>query len=168
MMRHAMTLVLTLTIGGVALAATTKSDEVTLSGCVVRGEDGFLLTNAAGEPSWHNADNQVVPGPVGTTGGLATIFYWLNDDADLKDHVGHRVEIKGELDGDLKEGEIELDRKNNWTEMTVKSDGRKMKARVPESAFRLAPAPGHSEKGDVLVRKVDVDEVRMLSAACDQ
>ena len=44
------------------------------------------------------------------------------------------VEIRGDVKGDLKDGEIKLDRKDRWTELTVKSDGRTMKANVPNAS----------------------------------
>src|SRR5688500_5127459 len=74
------------------------ADEIKLSGCVVRGEDGdgYLLTNVPGDASWlRSGDGAVSPGPVGTSGSVATIFYWLDDDDELEDHIGHRVEIEG-------------------------------------------------------------------------
>jgi hypothetical protein len=152
-----------------ALAAADGKD-IKLSGCLVKGEgdgSGYLLTNTPAEPGWQrSADANVAPSAVGTTGSYATIFYWLDGDGDLKHHVGHRVEIEGELKGDLKDGEIKVDRKDNWTEMTVKSDGRTMKAHVPHTS--IVPASGSkNQKSDVLVRKVDVSKVKMLAASCE-
>jgi hypothetical protein len=143
--------------------------EVRLTGCVVRGEGdgaGYLLTNTPAEPAWQHSDARVAPSAIGTTGGYATIFYWLDDDDDLDQHVGHRVEVEGELKGDLKEGEIVLDRKDDWTEMTVKSDGRTMKARVPHTSIVGRDRNGQPQRSHVLVRKVDVEKVTMLAAAC--
>ena len=71
----------------------------------------------------HRGSN-VTTTAIGTRVHIRTVFYWLGGDDDLKKHVGHRVEIEGELKGDIKEGEIKLDRKDNWTELEVKSDGR--------------------------------------------
>jgi hypothetical protein len=153
--------VLTSTVPAVAAA-----EDVKLSGCLVSGEDGdgYLLTNVPGEPAWQrSADATVAPGPVGTSGTHGTIFYWLDDDDGLKDHVGHVVEIEGELEGDLKKGEIEVDRKDAWTEVKVSSDGRSLKARVPHT---LVVVPANRDSVDVLVRKVDVESVRMRQASC--
>ena len=47
------------------------------------------------------------------------MFYWLDGDDDLKHHIGHRVEVEGDLKGDVKDGEIKTERKDNWTEVTV-------------------------------------------------
>jgi hypothetical protein len=80
--------------------------------------------------------------------------------------VGHRVEIEGELKGDIKEGEIKLDRKDNWTEIEVKSDGDDMKAKVPNAYIFPDPTTDKDRKISTLVRKVDVEHVKMLSASC--
>ncbi|HUR33805.1 MAG TPA: hypothetical protein VM032_08415, partial [Vicinamibacterales bacterium] len=70
------------------------------------------------------------------------------------------------LKGDLADGEIKLNRKDAWTEMTVKSDGRTMKATVPNASLFPAPHDDKDRKVRVLVRKVDVGKVTMLSASC--
>lgn len=151
--------------------AVVRADDkdITLTGCLVKGEGdgaGYLLTNGPAEPAWQrSADARVAPSAVGTTGTYADIFYWLDGDSDLKRNVGHRVEIEGELKGDLKDGEIEMDRKDKWTEMTVKSDGRTLKARVPHTSI-VAPRDKDRKSG-VLVRKVDVSKVKMLAASCE-
>jgi hypothetical protein len=104
---------------------------------------------------------------VGTSGDYATIFYWLGDHGDLRDHVGQRIEVEGDLKGDVKEGEITTDRKDNWTEMTVKSDGRTLKARVPNTSLFPASNRDKEKKSDILVRRVDVERVRMIAALCN-
>jgi hypothetical protein len=151
-------------------AVLGADNDVTLKGCLVKGEgdgSGYLLTNAPGEPWLRSPDAKIEPGTVGTSGGFEPVFYWLDDDNDLKKNIGHQVEIKGELKGDLKEGEIKLDRKDKWTEMEVKSDGRTMKANVPNASMFPTPGETMDRKGRVLVRKVDVDHVTMLGASCD-
>jgi len=152
--------------------AVTRADgkDIKLTGCLVRGdgdESGYLLTNTPAEPAWQqSADANVTPSAVGTTGSYATIFYWLDGDNDLKKNVGHRVEVEGELKGDLKDGEIKVDRKDQWTEMTVKSDGRTMKAHVPHTSI-VADPKTKDQKSRILVRKVDVSKVKMLAASCE-
>lgn len=150
--------------------ARTAADEVTLTGCLVRGDGdgaGYLLSNAPGEPAWQrSADRNIAPNTVGTTGGFESIFYWLDGDDDLKQHVGHKVEITGELEGDLEDGQIEIDRKKDWTELTVKADGRRMKAQVPHASVQAAPGRDGDAKMRVLVRRVDVERVEMIAATC--
>ena len=100
---------------------------------------------------------------------MGSVFYWLDNNGDLKEHVGHQVEIDGELKGDLSDGQIKVDRKANWTEMEVKSDGRTFKARVPESLFIYpAGARDSDPKVQVLVPKVDVRKVSMRAASCEK
>jgi uncharacterized protein YdeI (BOF family) len=149
-------------------AAAAQDKEITLTGCLVRAEDadGYLLTNVAGEPAWQRADASVAPGPVGTSGSVATIFYWLEDDDALEDHVGHRIQVKGDLDGELADGKIEVDRKDQWVEVKIEADGDEMKARVPHSAFSIVPGRRGDDARDVLVRKVNVDDVKMIAASC--
>ncbi len=146
------------------------ADEVTLRGCLVKGEGdgaGYLLTNTPAEPDWQRSDAaRIAPGTAGTTGGFESIFYWLDGDDGLKTNIGHQVEVTGDLKGDLKDGQITLDRKDRWTELTVKSDGRTMKANVPNASVFAAPGDDKDRKARVLVRKVDVDKVKMLAATC--
>lgn len=148
--------------------AEVYADGIKLTGCLVRGEGdgGYLLTNAPGDPSWvRHDDEKVAPSTVGTTGTFASIFYWLDGSGDLQKHVGHHVEIEGDLKGSLKEGEIKADRKDGWTEVEISSDGRKMKANVPNASVVAGP-DGKREKGEILVRRVAVEHVKMLGASC--
>jgi len=171
--RHASTVLLAVAFAAVPLSqALVHADDkdIKLTGCLMKGEGdgaGYLLTNSPAEPAWQrSADGHVAPSAVGTTGTYADIFYWLDGNNDLKRNVGRRVEIEGELKGDLKDGQIETDRKDKWTEMTVKSDGRTIKARVPNTSI-VAPEGNKDQKSRILVRKVDVSKVKMLAASCE-
>lgn len=150
-------------------ASAAADDTVRLSGCLIRGEGdgGYLLTNPPAEPSLTSSERRVTPSSLGTSGDYAMIFYWLGGHDDLKEHVGHRIEIEGDLKGDVKEGEIKIVRKDKWTEMTVKADGREMKAQVPNMSVFPASNRDKERKGDILVRRVDVERVRMLGASCN-
>jgi hypothetical protein len=148
--------------------ALSGYQQVKLNGCLIKAESdaGYLITNLPSEPAASTADKTVATSAIGTSGAFSTVFYWLRDDDDLKDHVGHRVEIEGELKGDIKEGEIKIDRKDNWTELEVKSGGDEMKAKVPNAYVFPDPTRDKDRKISVLVRKVDVDHVKMVSANC--
>ncbi len=152
---------------GLRAEARADDKDVKLSGCLVKGEDGgYLLTNSPSEPALQRtADSTVAPSAVGTAGDVATVFYWLKDHDGLKEHVGHQVEIEGDLDGDIEDGAIKIDRKDKWTEIRVESDGRDLHARVPHSSIVSWPSRDKRE-ANVLVRRVDVDKVRMLAATC--
>jgi hypothetical protein len=146
-----------------------QDKDVRLAGCLVRAEggQGFLMTNLPGEAVWQqSADARVMPGPVGTSGTVSTIFYWLDERDGLDDHVGHVIEIEGRLDDELRDGELRLERKDGWTEIEVRSADGTLKAQVPRSLLVL-PAEGDREtRIDVLVRRVDPRRVRMLAPVC--
>src|SRR4029450_2038702 len=170
----------TLVIGWLAAAAASVAgtdtsvqalggeEKIKLNGCLVKadGDDGYLITNLPSEPGSSSADRNVPTSAFGTSGTFSTVFYWLRDDDDLKDHVGHRVEIEGELKGDIKAGEIQIDRKDNGPELDVKSGGDEMKAKVPNAYVFPDATREKDRKLSVLVRKVDVDHVKMVSAHC--
>jgi hypothetical protein len=150
------------------VGAAGRDDEIKLSGCLIRAEEGagYLLTNAPGDPAIYKGDDRKVsPSAVGTTGGFASVFYWLYGNGDLNAHVGQRVEVEGDLQGDIREGEIKTHRKDNWTEVEVKSGGRSMKARVPNGSFMWANERD-KEKGGILIRRVNVEKVKMVGAGC--
>ena len=155
-------------VPGSAVRAADK--RVTLSGCLIRGDGdraGYLLANPPNEPYLSSPGKQVTPSVLGTSGDYATIFYWLDGHDDLREHVGHKVEIEGDLKDNAKDGEIKTERKENWTEVTVKADGRTMKARVPNTSMFPASDRDKTRKGDILVRRVDVERVSMLGATCN-
>ncbi|HVH29619.1 MAG TPA: hypothetical protein VM818_22885 [Vicinamibacterales bacterium] len=146
-----------------AFAAETMK----LTGCLARGEGdgaGYLLFNVPAGVAQASSSSTATPGAIGTTASFANVFYWLRADDDLKPHIGHLVEVEGELENEIDDGEIKIDRKDEWTEIEVKSDGREMKARVPSAS--VAPGPDPDRKIRVLVRRLDVEKVRMLEAVC--
>jgi len=159
----------TVTVAGLNTSVQAAGDEkVKLNGCLVKaeGDDDYLITNLPSEPGASTTDRNPTTSAIGTAGAYSTVFYWLRNDDDLKKHVGHRVEIEGDVKGDIKEGEIKLDRKDNWTEIEVKSDGDDMKAKVPNAYIFPDPTKDKDRKISTLVRRVDVEHVKMLSASC--
>jgi hypothetical protein len=138
-----------------------------LTGCLIKGEGdgaGYLLVNVPSEPAPGGASRPASPGAIGTSGVFTNVLYWLDKNDDLREHVGRQVEIEGDVKGDVKEGELKIDRKDQWTEIEVKSDGQDMKARVPNAS--VVPGRDPDRKIDVLVKRVDVARVRMLDAVC--
>ena len=139
---------------------------IRLVGCLGKGDDGYILTNLPSEPSAGSlAAANTIPGAVGTSGVSSTIIYWLDDNDELKHHVGHRVEVVGNLKGDPKNAKVRLRRYYAWTEMKVKAGGHTLQALVPT----LVPAPNVDIDNYVsaVVRRVDVDHVFMLSVGCN-
>lgn len=144
---------------------TVDGDRITLTGCIVPAAEvtaspealfwsrgGLMLAGAAAaaEPQRHAM----------TASGLSDrVFYWLDDDEDLRQHVGKRIEIKGELE-DLEEGKIKVSRDGDFTEIELDIDDDKEKARVPTSW--LGGVPARDREFKIAVREVDVDEVREL------
>jgi hypothetical protein len=154
-------------IGAAGSPAAADDNDIRLSGCLVRGQDGegYLITNVPGEAAWQRpADATVLPGPVGTSGTVSTIFYWLDKRDGLDEHVGHEVEIEGKLRGDLKDGRIRTESQGEWTNVSIEADGQSLKAKVPRSL--LVVPDGSDRRVDVLVRKVEPQRVRMLAAVC--
>ena len=150
-----------------ATGAAAADDDIRLTGCLVRGEDGdgYLVTNLPGEAAWQrSADATVVPGPVGTSGTVSSILYWLEKRDGIDDHVGHYIEIDGRLQGDLSEGQIKVTPKEQWTEIEIESGGTSMKAQVPRSVLFIS---GNDDRTlDVLVRRVVPQRIRRLGAVC--
>ena len=171
-MRHAAAALgsaaLVMTLGGPGGTVASAADTLKLTGCLVRGEGdgaGYLLYNVpAGLASAARPGQSATPDAVGTSATFTNIFYWLRNDDDLKPHVGHLVEVEGEPEDEVDDGEIEIDCKDQWTEIQIKSDGREMKARVPNAS--VEPGPDPDRKISVLVRRLDVEKVRMLEAGC--
>jgi hypothetical protein len=157
----------TLFLSGLAVVSAAAADDIRLTGCLVQAHDGdgYLVTNVPGEAAWQRpADATVVPGPVGTSGTVSSILYWLEKRDGLEKHVGHLVEIEGKLEGDLQEGQLKVTPKAQWTEVEVEAGGKSMKAQVPRSVL-IIPEKGDDQL-DVLVRRVEPQRVRMLAAVC--
>ncbi len=152
---------------GAAPAPRPDDPSIRLVGCLVKGNDGYLLTNlpsasSTGSPTAASA----IVGPVGTAGAYSTVVYWLEGNDDLKHHVGHRVEVVGNIKGDPKNADIRFRRYLTWTEMNIKAGGHTLKALVPS----VVPASyaGVDSNLSAVVRKVDVDHVFMLSVGCGE
>jgi len=108
--------------------------EIKVTGCVERNTDGgFTLTNAANKE------------------GALGSYLLASDNDDLKDHVGHRVEITGKA-ADQGKGKIKVETKNE----SRQSDGDKAKTTTKSEM-----------KGDLKgLPFLGVKQVRMLAAVC--
>ena len=103
-----------------------------------------------------------VPSSIGTATMSGRVFYWLDEDDDLSNHVGQWVEVEGHLK-DFETGEVEIDRDGDITEIKVEVGGRKQKARIPTAWLRGTGAD-HDQEFDIATRRVKVEEVRVLGA----
>jgi hypothetical protein len=173
-------------------AATSAADqEVTLTGCIIRGDEdgqGYLLTNvlpASIDQSTRAAAAQATgdAATAGTSGNLpgsSTVIYWLDDledDDDLPNYAGRRVEVRGELEGDIDRGEMEIEREGDWVEIDIKSDGKEVKTRIPyvsvmpnANAGAVGTSGGMKDDEDIElninVRKLDVKDVKVIAGTC--
>jgi hypothetical protein len=101
---------------------------------------------------------------IGTMGSDALTFYWLDDENDFAKYVGQQVEVVGEMSDRAKDAEVEFTvKKDNTTEVEIKTGGNERKALVPTSW--LGPATqGRDFKQHLSVRTIDVDKVTPLGA----
>jgi hypothetical protein len=162
-------------LAGVSTAAQqpemiVDGDDIMLRGCV-RGAD-FRAAAPASVLVWTRGDIMLagVTGlggdtisPVGTSGMVGRVFYWLKDDT-LARHIGQMVEIKGDLK-DFESGEVEIDRDDDYTEIELDLDGDEERARIPTSWLRGTDAD-RDQEFEIVARRIDVDEVHILGA-CD-
>ena len=112
------------------VASPAAADHVKLTGCLVKGQGsgGYMLINPPVEPTRTSDARASMPSTIGTTGAFANIFYWIEKDGDLQPHVGHLVELEGEVKGDLNDGEIKIDHRS------ADGDGREIRRARDESA----------------------------------
>jgi hypothetical protein len=142
-------------------AASRNDPEITVTGCIVRGQDGgFLIADLGARTS-----TAAPAATIGTTGKAARVLYLLKDDDDWKEHAGHRVELTGEVEGKVEEGKIEVERKDDGIDVEIESDGRKVKALLPHWTAGIVSDKPVTEKEvetKYLVHKIDVKHVKML------
>lgn len=163
-------------------------DHVSLTGCIVQGnegDNGFLLTNVL--PSSVDmstraaAQENKVTGTSGTLPGASSVVYLLTDlenDDDLPNYSGKRVEVRGELDGQIEKGEMEVERDGDWVKLEVKSGDHKVTTRIPyvsvmpNSTAAVGTSGSQGMKDDeeielnLNVRKFDVKDVKIVSGSC--
>jgi hypothetical protein len=175
---NTMTIAAALLLGGAVATAssqqpavTVNGDDITLTGCVTpaaqttASPEALVWTRGqmmlAGAGAAAGAAAGTAPNAIGTRGISGRVFYWLDDEEDLRKHVGKRVEVKGTLE-DFEEGEIEVERDGDFTEIEIDIDGRKEEARVPTSWLGTAAPEETTFK--IVARQVDVKEIKVLGA----
>jgi hypothetical protein len=148
---------------GVLAAPAETSDRVILAGCVISvplaeasvaprhlvwSEDGAMLEEASVRIGGRESE----PAPV---------FYWLDDQEDLKAYAGRRVQLTGTIDEEFEQGEITLEEEDGFVEITATVGNEDAKARIPRWMFRRHDVV--DLRLQVLVRKVDVETVTAVS-----
>jgi hypothetical protein len=159
------------------VASTTPQQDkgekknVTITGCVVKGDGGYVLSDVSGENTAAAvaAGAPASPQPAGTV-MPGRVLYWLNEDKDVAAHAGHKIEVTGELKGDLEKGKISAERESGQVELEFKVEGeKKVTVKVPQvpPAIGTTGAVGDKEKDfPYVVRRIDVDSVKMISPTC--
>jgi hypothetical protein len=151
--------------------STDDKKDVTITGCVVKGDGGYVLTNvahettaaavAAGTPGSPQPAGAVMPGRV---------LYWLEDDDELEEHAGQKVEVRGELESDITTGKISAEREGGLVELEFKVAGEKkvtvLMPSVPPTVGTSGSVGDKERDIAYIVRKIDVDSVKMLASTC--
>jgi hypothetical protein len=155
-------------VGAQQPAVTVDDDDITIRGCVRQVD---LQASTPSLLVWSRGDLMLMgaaaasgdaPNPIGTAGFAGRVFYWLDDDEDLAKHVGQHIEISGDLK-EIEKGEIEIKRDGAFTKIEIELDDEKETARVPTSWLGV-PAGDNEREFDIVARRVDVDDVRVLGA----
>lgn len=122
---------------------TGDDEKVRITGCVIKGEDGYVLS-AIGEAVTVRTERTTV----GTSGSTTTTtttttttgapaaapagqryIYWLDDADDIEDHAGRRVELIGEIEDDIDRSEIQIERGDGMIELEIKAEAAGAKPR---------------------------------------
>ncbi len=161
----------------VQVKAADGQEKVTLTGCAVKGTgdgDGFLLANSVEQTT----RTTTTPTPTGSTVSSTTssemkaarILYWLDDDDDeVAKLMGQLIEVTGEVEGDVKRGEIEVERENGMIELEIKADGRKANVKladVPSAIGTSGSVKDREVELRYVVRKLDVKSAKSLAPSC--
>ena len=152
----------------VAVAAN-PDDKVTLVGCVIKGDGGYVLSNFA-----DSRESSPAGSPAATVASASNVggrtFYWLTDDDDLEKYAGQKVEVAGKLDNEIDKGKISVEREGGMVEIEFKADGeRKVTVKVPEASFTVGTSGTVSDREKthrVTIRKIDVKAVKVLASTC--
>ena len=159
----------------VAVGANQDQEKVTLTGCAVKGNgdgDGFLLANSVEQTTRTspNATGSTVSSSTSSEMKSARILYWLDDDDDaVASLMGQLIEVTGEVEGDVKRGEIQIERENGMIELEIKADGRKANVKLTDvpSAIGTSGSVKDSETElPYIVRKLDVKSARSIAPTC--
>jgi hypothetical protein len=159
---------------------------LTLSGCVVKGDGGYVLSTIGEGFSVESSRTTVAASGTTTTTTTRTttpsspvipapdqrFIYWLDDDDDqLEKHVGERVEVTGDIKGDIERGEIDIERGNDMIELEIKAQGETITVKLPDTPANTAVGTSGTvtdrpEDIPFKVRKFDVKSVKMIAASC--
>jgi hypothetical protein len=150
-----------LVCGAITIPLSLDGDNVFIRGCVAKapvadfGSESMLI--------WSRSDVMLRSAAIqaGQSAPLSErVFYWLNNDKNIEKHIGQRVEVKGKL-GNFKNGEVEMKREGQFTDVKLKVGDKTEKARVPTVWLGANAGEGTFTFPS---RKIDVDDVKVLGA----
>lgn len=143
-------------------AGQAAERQIVLTGCVVKADNGYVLADATEETTTEGP--RTAPDPFhGRT------LYWLDDDDELKDHKDRRVMVTGKVESKLEKGEIEVNRKDDGTELQFKANGKKVSVMVPNAQVAVGTAGTTANKDNdfnIVVLNVDVKSVKKVADSC--
>jgi hypothetical protein len=142
--------------------------KVTVSGCVVKGDGGYVLSSTAAP---------VTPRAAGTAASTVAsasvvagrVFYWLDDDDDLDEHAGRMVEVTGELEDDIDQATISVEREGGMVEIEFKADGDTVTIKVPDTYGAVGTSGTVTDREKdyrVVIREIDVESVKVIASTC--
>ena len=160
------------TVGAQQPSVTVNDDNITLKGCVTKS--GSQSPLAPSMLVWSRGDillagaastSPAAPNPVGTSGLAGRVFYWIDDDEDLGKHIGQEIEIRGELE-DFKDGELEISRQGEYTEIELDLGGKEEKIRVPHAWLADSDAADKDKDTEfkIVGRRIDVEDIKVIGA----
>lgn len=147
-------------------AQNAKPREVIIHGCVMPGQDKdtYVMTKVMEIPG---QDGSVLP----EVAHGRRILFWLNNDSDVKRHMGRMVEVRGEFTK-LEESEIEMKAgRAKDGGLLVEFEGPGKDVVVPNATVGASIGTAGrtvAEKDDVptYLAHVNVKMVRVMSGAC--
>jgi hypothetical protein len=144
-------------------------DKVTVVGCVVKGDGGYVLASPV-DPAIPRAAGTAAATVASASSVAGHVFYWLDDDDEIDEHAGRKVEVTGELEDDIDQGTISVEREDGMVEIEFKAEGeRKVTIKIPDTPAAIGTPGAVSDREKdyrVVIRKVDVDSVKVLASTC--
>ena len=135
--------------------AAQDNIRVTITGCVVDGDEGsFILTNV----------KEMSAGKMRPT----TSIYWLSTTKGLKDHVGHTVEVTGTFSPSRDEGKtgtIEITADTATGEQTITVENGAKQAEATTSA-PVVGTTGVKTEITKPYRRLEVQNLKLVAARC--
>ena len=147
---------------GAAASAPADDEHIVIRGCVTDAKAPSVV--APHSFVWSRSDIMLAAAEARSTAVPLRdrIFYWLDEDDDLGKYRGQQVEVQGELE-DIEKGKVEIDRKDDYTKVKLKLDGKTEEAKVP-SSWLNEWANSKDQKFDIVARRIDVKKVEVLGA----